>query len=233
MNRSLTQQQKQSFQDQGWLLLKGAVEKKAVLSVKQHVLSELKRLNIWASGRMLSGSLKGIPAFQQITKLNQLVKHTGLQNKLISRELIDSIEELADSRLASRQEPQLLLSLPNQGEWTLKNLNWHLDIQGSTTVLPGVQAFVILDTLLSHGGGTLAVAGSHRMANVQRLYPLLKNGFIQDPDGTALKILEMTGSPGDVYLMDMRLIHTPSINSTKNVRMMATVRFLRLDGSRG
>jgi hypothetical protein len=35
----------------------------------------------------------------------------------------------------------------------------------------------------------------------------------------------MSGRAGDVYLMDMRLLHTPSINSTNKVRMMATVRY--------
>jgi ectoine hydroxylase-related dioxygenase (phytanoyl-CoA dioxygenase family) len=41
-----------------------------------------------------------------------------------------------------------------------------------------------------------------------------------------IAIVEMPGRAGDVYLMDMRLLHTPSINATKNVRMMATTRFL-------
>ena len=124
----------------------------------------------------------------------------------------------------------MLLSLPNQGEWSLKGLNWHLDISRATAVLPGVQAFVILDTLLPHGGGTLALAGSHRVRNAQGLYPVLRSGAVQDlrQDGVALKVLEMTGDAGDVYLMDMRVVHSPSINATKNVRMMATARFLRV-----
>jgi hypothetical protein len=29
---------------------------------------------------------------------------------------------------------------------------------------------------------------------------------------------------GDVFLMDLRLLHTPSVNATKNERMMATAR---------
>jgi hypothetical protein len=39
-----------------------------------------------------------------------------------------------------------------------------------------------------------------------------------------ITIVEMSGRAGDLYLMDMRLLHTPSINSTKNIRMMATTR---------
>jgi len=34
----------------------------------------------------------------------------------------------------------------------------------------------------------------------------------------------MSGNAGDVFLIDMRLLHTPSINSTKNMRVMAASR---------
>ena len=39
-----------------------------------------------------------------------------------------------------------------------------------------------------------------------------------------IALVEMSGRAGDVFLMDMRVLHTPSINSTANVRMMATSR---------
>ncbi|MET3479334.1 hypothetical protein [Variovorax atrisoli] len=40
-----------------------------------------------------------------------------------------------------------------------------------------------------------------------------------------IEIIEMSGRAGDVLLMDLRVLHTPSVNSTKNVRMMAMTRF--------
>lgn len=39
-------------------------------------------------------------------------------------------------------------------------------------------------------------------------------------------VVEMSGRAGDVYLMDMRLLHTPSINATRQMRLMATTRCL-------
>ncbi|MNW05772.1 hypothetical protein D3C71_2020730 [compost metagenome] len=39
------------------------------------------------------------------------------------------------------------------------------------------------------------------------------------------EIIEMSGRAGDVFLMDMRVLHTPSVNSTSRIRMMATTRF--------
>jgi hypothetical protein len=41
-----------------------------------------------------------------------------------------------------------------------------------------------------------------------------------------LPILEVSGRVGDVDLIDTCLLHTPSINATKHVRVMATARFL-------
>ena len=37
--------------------------------------------------------------------------------------------------------------------------------------------------------------------------------------------MKQAGRASDVFLMDLRVLHTPSVNSTKNVRMMATTRF--------
>ena len=48
----------------------------------------------------------------------------------------------------------------------------------------------------------------------------------RDLQGLNVEIIEMSGRAGDVFLMDMRVLHTPSVNSSKNWRMMATCRFL-------
>ena len=45
----------------------------------------------------------------------------------------------------------------------------------------------------------------------------------------ALEVVELTGSPGDAYLTDLRLLHTGAPNATNCPRMMATHRFVRED----
>jgi hypothetical protein len=40
-----------------------------------------------------------------------------------------------------------------------------------------------------------------------------------------LELIGMCGGAGDVILMDQRLLHTPSVNATDHVRMMATARY--------
>lgn len=204
-------------------MLQQAVKEQIVKSVKVHVLQELKRQKIWSGGRTLSSRMKGMPPFQKITTLGQSINYPALKDKLLSQSLVFTMQELAGARLVPEQDANLLLSLPNQGEWTLEGLNWHRDISQPAGRLPGIQAFILIDDVLPNGGATLALSGSHRITNYRRLNPTAHRDV--SVDGKCFSILEMSGRAGDVYLMDMRLIHTPSINATKNVRMMATIRY--------
>lgn len=230
----MTPKQKSSFLENGCLYIPGALSKGVVHPVKAHVKNELKRLNIWSGGRTLSRKFKEIPVFQQTVKLGQLINYPNLNERLISEELYSGMCQLAGKPL-SAQKGQLLISLPHHVDWSLEGLNWHRDISKSQLGgMPGVQAFVLLDDVSAKGGATLALAGSHRLSSqsqAKQAISRLTGDGVDDSvnsvnvDGTELSLIEMAGRAGDVYLMDMRLLHTPSINSTKNLRMMATSRY--------
>ena len=110
----MTPEQKSTFRESGYLLLRQVLSKKQVEPVKAHVLNELRRLKIWSSGKSLSAPIKLMPAFQQITKLSSLVKQDDLHSKVIDKETLASISSLAEQRLSPAQS-QFLISLPNQG----------------------------------------------------------------------------------------------------------------------
>jgi hypothetical protein len=227
----MTPDQKSIFRESGYLLLKGALGKGKTEPVRNHVLEELKRLKIWSSGKTLSASIKRAPAFQQITKLSGLIKQDDLHCRVIDEHVLSAITSLAGARV-DPVHSQLLISLPHQGDWTLDGLNWHTDISAADhRRLPGIQAFVLIDDVQPRGGATLAIAGSHLLAGREepsrRLRAILRSSehLERELHGYDLSIVEMSGRAGDVYLMDMRLLHTPSINSTNKVRMMATVRY--------
>lgn len=121
---------------------------------------------------------------------------------------------------------------PAQGAWTLEGLNWHVDIaENQRARIKGIQAFFLIDDVVPHGGATLALAGSHRIG-VQRTPAAAQlRGLLRNPldlerrlHELGITIVEMSGRAGDVFMMDMRLLHTPSVNATKNMRMMATSR---------
>jgi ectoine hydroxylase-related dioxygenase (phytanoyl-CoA dioxygenase family) len=117
--------------------------------------------------------------------------------------------------------------------------------------------FAFLDTVESRGGGTLVVAGSHRLLNegrflrVKDLRDLLcRETFFRELCSEAssglgdrarllgqvgavgdvtLEVLELTGSPGDAYFTDLRALHTAAPNAASYPRIMATDRFVPVD----
>lgn len=153
--------------------------------------------------------------------------------------------------------PTLLFTLPNASTWTLPNKHWHLDMPRLPDAgVPGVQIFAFLETVETGGGGTLAVAGSHRLLNDgvrissselrkrlrqepyfaelmsnpagDRLRFLREVGHVGDVE---LQVMEMTGDAGDVYFMDLRMLHTVAPNARSTPRAMLTQRYL-LESSR-
>ncbi len=59
-----------------------------------------------------------------------------------------------------------LVTFPSAGKrWDVIHTAWHLDAQAvrSAPRLPGVVVFAFLEPVLERGGGTLIVAGSHRL----------------------------------------------------------------------
>lgn len=229
----MTPAQHTHFHEHGWLHLRQSLGRKEIAPLKAHVLDELARLRIWSSGRIQSASMRALPAFQQVAKISAAIRIESLPDRIPGRDATAMVEALAPVRLRSAQH-QVLVSLPRQGTWTLERLNWHTDITPSAGEpgCDGIQAFVLLDDVQPKGGATLAISGSHRLAGRQdenrRLRQHLRSG--QDPTQvlghSGLSIVEMSGQAGDVYLMDMRLLHSPSINASDRPRLMATTRFL-------
>jgi ectoine hydroxylase-related dioxygenase (phytanoyl-CoA dioxygenase family) len=109
----------------------------------------------------------------------------------------------------------------------------------------------VLEPLGPRGGGTLVIAGSHRLlAGRGALKPNSINRLLRDepyfhrlamagaqgeafPRGACgdvgLEVVELTGEPGDVWITDMRALHAASPNASDRPRVMATDRFLPAD----
>jgi hypothetical protein len=218
------------FKHHGYLRLGAFHPVHRMASIRQQLLDELRRLRVWDAGKKLPSSLQNLPSFQQIAKLSTLVKLPGLHDAWLTPELLAGIGRLSGRSAPMLQGAQWLLSLPGQGDWTLEGLNWHVDVAARPSdPLPGIQAFVLIDDVSPRGGATLALAGSHRLSGSRAsLREVLKASTDLESDLRPLgvNLLEMCGRAGDVFLMDMRLLHTPSINSTSKLRMMATSRVL-------
>ena len=147
--------------------------------------------------------------------------------------------------------------MPNADRWTIPPTIWHVDLPRlPSNCLVGIQVFTFLGDVESRGGGTLVVAGSHRLLNngsrirskdikrrlrrlpyfrelmskqsADREQFLIEGGTAEDPAaGTVpLRVVELRGHPGDVWLTDMRLLHTLAPNATQTPRIMVTHRFV-------
>lgn len=171
--------------------------------------------------------------------------------------LLEAVDLLLEGRAFDRElfkRPQVLFTPPNADRW-IAPTGWHVDSPRLPSgQRPGVQLFTFLDTVDPGGGGTLAVAGSHRLFNQGRLIlakdlrrlfrreDFFRALYSKAPEGraglfnrvghigdVALRVVEFTGAPGDVYLMDLRVLHAVAPNVTERPRMMATHRFWRAD----
>lgn len=232
-----------TFTDKGILVLRGFLPRKATAHARDSILSELKRLKLKANGKIVSSKIQDLPIFQQTGRLGQMVGSREEVDRLFSEEVLSIVNALAGSKLKpSQPHAQILLSFPHKNEWSLRNLNWHLDLAvPKADQIPGIQAFFLIDDVHPQGGATLALAGSHRLHYVSyesNAHGILRknsdfNSFPEmflEPriiDGVPLQIIEMSGRAGDVYLMDLRVLHSPSINAKRNIRMMATNRYLK------
>lgn len=181
---------------------------------------------------------------------------TGALEALVPEALRPDLSRLAGAPLGTAgglHRPQVLWTLPNADAWTLPAILWHTDLpREARSGCPGVQAFTFLAPVGPRAGATLVAAGSHRLLNDQgelrskdikaRLRALPAFARLLDPahpgrpsgpgplgeaDGVPIEAVELTGAPGDLWLMDMRALHTAAPNASDTPRLMMTWRFLR------
>lgn len=217
-NNKVTPDLIQQFKNEGLVKLPKLITKDELRPIKQHLLNELKRLKIFENHQILSKKIQQLEPFQQITGLSQSVsKPNALDPIFVS--IFKVLNNFSHVALSSTVTSQLLLSLPKQGVWSFDRLNWHVDT--SLRMFQGTQAFLLIDDIEPCGGATLALSGSHLLnprPSLQSLMTLTKDKQIGQTiqiQNTNVVIHEMSGQAGDVYFMDMRVLHTPSINSSK------------------
>jgi hypothetical protein len=155
---------------------------------------------------------------------------------------------------------QPLVTFPGgRKHWDVPHMSWHLDAPASALVagkkLPGVVVFAYLAPVLEQGGGTLVLAGSHRVVEdfaanadpadegrsadvrsaLKRAEPWLRALWSRDDKtdrvrrfmtegaevrGVPLRVMELTGEPGDVVIWHPWLFHAPAANCKSQPRLM-------------
>lgn len=188
-----------------------------------------------------------------LKKLKAVTKSCAAISDLCTPDLHNAAEFMVDGRklVTYLERPQLLFTAPNADRWDVPHKMWHMDVPRLGEIgCPGVQMFTFVDRVDRESGGTLVAAGSHHYINNQgrvrskhvkrqlsREYTWFKELFRPNGDRTAhfesitkdgeieLQVLELTGEPGDVWLMDLRMLHSLAPNTSNRPRLMMTQRY--------
>ncbi len=246
---SLSSEQIETFSRDGVLRLDGLLRPGAIGPAREAVLGQLGRLGLWDGARWT------LPQDGRRVKVAREIghRHAAVEALIEEPSILALVDDLLESRAFDRavyKRPQILFSLPDALAWSLPG-GWHTDSPRlASGERLGVQVFTFLEPVEARGGGTVVVAGSHRLLNdgksrvpreVNRALrqeaffrPLYgQAGGAELPSGSVgevpLRVVELTGQPGDVWVMDLRVLHAAAPNATDRPRVMVTHRFLRAD----
>jgi hypothetical protein len=255
----LSPEQHDRFDLEGVLRLQGLLSPEGLKAARAAVLAPLQALGLWRGGAWTAEAC-GVSDRKLKTPRTIGNKHPELRALLDEPAVQRVIGELLGGRAVDRSiqpRPQVLFTLPNAQAWSLPS-GWHADVPRLASGRShGVQLFILLDLVEPGGGGTVAIAGSHRLLNLGRhirmkeLRPLLcREPFFRELysgaprsaedsralmarrariDGVEVKIVELTGQPGDLYVTDLRVLHSIAPNAGPRPRLMLTDRFTPAD----
>lgn len=258
----LNPEQLDEFDRRGVLRLAGLLSPDRARLAREHVQRRLALLGLWRDDAWRLGDRPRPQWPDTGLKTSKAIgnKHPDVEALLEEPALLAAVDALLGGRPFDRavfRRPQVLFTLPNASPWTVPS-GWHVDIPRlASGRRPGLQLFTFLDIAEPGGGGTLVVAGSHRLLNERRLVRvkelrrlLCREAFFRDlyseavvsaeerarllhqtgaVGDVALELVELTGAPGDAYLVDLRVLHAAAPNAADRPRMMATYRFVPED----
>jgi hypothetical protein len=122
-----------------------------------------------------------------------------------------------------------LVNFPSVGPWCVPSRVWHtdFDFRGPADPPSGALVFSYLSHVPAGAGGTLAVAGSHRVLAAQAHAPdrterLTRPGAVVA--GVPVRVVELTGEAGDVVIGHPWLLHAGAPNCGAAPRFMRVQR---------
>ena len=260
----LSQEEKESFVKWGFVKIDALIPNEVVDPIREAVLDRLRRHGFWGEEGWEA------PADAEAEKkLRNTIKEISRSSKslrpILTERVLCYARDLVSGDEVEMSPPitQFLFTAPSSygmnhdgrwnGEWEVPRSIWHLDIPRSRSIgPPGPEMFTFLNKVEPKGGGTLILAGSHRLLNdvdylsskgVKR--KLKRHAYfreltgkgdgdrsrfleeIGDIDNVPVKVVELTGDPGDVYFVDLRLLHSLGANTSDQPRMMIAQRMPR------
>lgn len=260
----LSQEEKESFVKWGFVKIDALIPNEVVDPIREAVLDRLCRHGFWGEEGWEA------PADAEAEKkLRNTIKEISRSSKslrpILTERVLSYARNLVSGDEVEMSPPitQFLFTAPRSyvmnhdgrwnGEWEVPRSIWHLDMPRSRSIgPPGPEMFTFLNKVEPKGGGTLILAGSHRLLNdvdylsskgVKR--KLKRHAYFRELtgkgdgdrsrfleeigyiDNVPVKVVELTGDPGDVYFVDLRLLHSLGANTSDQPRMMIAQRMPR------
>ena len=250
-----SEDQRQTFAALGVLRMPGLIPVELVDALRERIFARLDQAGLPRSGAWPSAS---DDAARRVVK--SLRKLSGLQG-LYTDALCATAEALLGGPAADRSGQLLLFTPPHadpvsheprdaagSAAWRVPRTVWHTDcprLPGASS--PGIIALTYLDAVRPSGGGTVVVAGSHRLlpasakkiSSKQLKRALRRHAYFRAlwsrDDGERKRLLdrcqrvasiplrlqELSGEPGDAVLVDGRVLHSLAPNCLPQPRIMA------------
>ncbi|WP_405062252.1 phytanoyl-CoA dioxygenase family protein [Kribbella sp. NBC_01505] len=160
------------------------------------------------------------------------------------------LDQLLGSWVEPSHQGQVLVTMPTGDEWAVPHRQWHTDVgydELPRDELVGVKVWALLGDLAAGGGGTPQIAGSHRVLaryldrTDERDFSTVRDQVLAshewfrqltsenrsedwvaegDVDGIPVRVVELTGNAGDVYLTHPWVLHSIAPNARQAPRMM-------------
>lgn len=244
----LTQLEIEEFQDRGFLRVPQLAPEEMCIALRDQIWQRLEKRgfirdqpNTWTKAYVNDSRLKEIRRLKCLGDLyTEDIKRTGLQ-------LLGAPYEREERQL-------LLLTFPDEitgyksSPVGFTAQAWHTDCPRVPNVnAPGIVILSYLDNVGPEGGGTVIVAGSHRVcASADRLVrskdlkrylrrSVLGKAIFVKPaeqlldvrgtsdtiDGLLLEVVELTGKTGDVIFIDGRTLHAIASNRKPTPRLVS------------
>ena len=244
----LTADQRDEFRVTGLLRLDGAFPRAAAEAMCGRLWEFLASQYAMRRGEPSTWTVEQPARFQPVT-------HSGAFRPVGDGPLHAALDELLGPGQWARPRwwGRPLVTFPQDGPWELPARAWHFDCMPVSAGQRPVQFFAFLSQVRPRGGGTLVLAGSHRLvapylglgeafrldrvrtslASHPWLRGLWKRGdegdriqrYMNDGtiiDGVPLRVVELTGEPGDIILMHSDCFHAVAPNRLTEPRMMVT-----------
>ena len=223
---ALTMQEKQAFEQDGYIVVKNAVDGKQLRSLQSEIKS-------WVEESKLHSEPYGQPTIDGRPRFDMGVDHTALNPTLRRINNPSDISESYFQVMTSSKMVDMIVDLIGT------NIKFHhckinLKCPGANTTVhyhqdfaftphsndDVVTALLLLDDVTEQNGCLMVVPGSHKGP----MYSLYNGdqfvGRVNDTTEQSLikKQLPVVGSAGDVCLMHTRLAHGSAPNGSKNSR---------------